>query len=236
MLGAVAEAADDAHQPLRVERHGSPGAIVPHAEHGSVLLYRRSGRGRRHDEKRHHQLVTFMRGALAAAVLVVAAGCAPPPPPPAPVQAAPVVRPPADWVDSVLASLSVREKAAQMVWPTVLGDYVTTGHPQWRRLDRWIREEKVGGFTMSVGSPLEIALKLNAMQGLSQVPLLIGADLEFGAGYRARGGLVGGIDLGGASLFPPEMAVGATNDTMLAYEQGRVTALEGRAIGIHIAY
>ena len=123
-----------------------------------------------------------------------------------------------------------------MVWPSVLGDYVTTGHPQWRRIDRWIREDKVGGFTMSLGSPLEIALKLNAMQQLAQVPLLIGADLEFGAGSRARGGLVGGIDLGGATLFPPEMAVGAAGDTMLAYEQGRVTALEGRAIGIHIAY
>jgi beta-N-acetylhexosaminidase len=32
------------------------------------------------------------------------------------------------------------------------------------------------------------------------------------------------------------MAVGATGDTALAYEQGRVTAIEGRALGIHIAY
>ena len=29
---------------------------------------------------------------------------------------------------------------------------------------------------------------------------------------------------------------GATGDTALAYEMGRVTALEGRALGIHIAY
>ena len=27
------------------------------------------------------------------------------------------------WIDSVMARLSLREKAAQMVWPTVLGDY-----------------------------------------------------------------------------------------------------------------
>jgi beta-N-acetylhexosaminidase len=32
------------------------------------------------------------------------------------------------------------------------------------------------------------------------------------------------------------MAVGATRDTTLAYEQGRLTAIEGRALGIHIAY
>ena len=91
---------------------------------------------------------------------------------------------------------------------------------------------------MSVGSPLEIAAKLNALQRMSDLPLLVGGDLEFGAGYRARGGyfLPNGIDLGGAVLFPPEMAIGATRDTMLAYEQGRITAIEGRAIGFHIDF
>ncbi len=32
------------------------------------------------------------------------------------------------------------------------------------------------------------------------------------------------------------MAIGATRDTMLAYEQGRITAIEGRAIGFHIDF
>ncbi|HEY0243021.1 MAG TPA: glycoside hydrolase family 3 N-terminal domain-containing protein, partial [Gemmatimonadaceae bacterium] len=80
--------------------------------------------------------------------------------------------------------------------------------------------------------------KLNAMQEMSSIPLVFGADLEAGAGFRARGGyfLPNAIDLGGAVVFPPEMAIGATGDTVLAYEQGRLTALEGRALGIHIAY
>ncbi|HJU66948.1 MAG TPA: glycoside hydrolase family 3 N-terminal domain-containing protein [Gemmatimonadaceae bacterium] len=147
-------------------------------------------------------------------------------------------RAPADWVDSVLASLSLREKAAQMVWPTVLGDYTSSDSPQWETLRRLIQEERVGGFTVSVGSPVEIAVKLDAMQRASRVPLLFGADFEFGAGYRARGGwfLPNGIDLGGAVVFPPQMALGATSDTALAYDQGRVTATEGRAIGVHVAY
>ena len=152
---------------------------------------------------------------------------------------APAARPPEDrWADSVLSTLSRREKAAQMVWPTVLGDYASTDSPQWQRLTTQIRDEKVGGFTISVGSPLEIATKLNAMQRMSGLPLLFGADVEFGAGYRARGGwfLPNGIDLGGAVVFPPQMALGATRDTMLAREQGRITALEARALGIHIAY
>ncbi|MGI8618511.1 MAG: glycoside hydrolase family 3 protein, partial [Gemmatimonadaceae bacterium] len=142
------------------------------------------------------------------------------------------------WADSVLASMTLREKAAQMVWPTVLGDYTSLDSPQWKRVVKEITEDKVGGYTMSVGSPTEIAAKLNAMQRLSDVPLLVGADLEFGAGFRARGGyfVPNAIDLGGAVLFPTQMALGAAGDTVLAYEQGRITAIEGRALGIHIAY
>jgi beta-N-acetylhexosaminidase len=142
------------------------------------------------------------------------------------------------WTDSVLASLSLREKAAQIVWPSVFGDFVSGDSPQWRKLTDYIQKEKVGGFTISVGSPTEVAAKLNALQSMSNVPLLFGADLEAGAGFRARGGyfVPNAIDLGGAIVFPPEMAVGATRDTTLAYEQGRLTAVEGRALGIHIAY
>ncbi|HEX6574556.1 MAG TPA: glycoside hydrolase family 3 N-terminal domain-containing protein [Gemmatimonadaceae bacterium] len=143
-----------------------------------------------------------------------------------------------DWADSVLATLSLRDKAAQMVWPTVLGDYTSGDSPQWQHLTEYIKKEKVGGFTISVGSPTEVAAKLNALQEMSSIPLVFGADLEAGAGFRARGGyfIPNAIDLGGAVVFPPEMAIGATGDTTLAYEQGRLTAVEGRALGIHIAY
>ena len=81
------------------------------------------------------------------------------------------------WADSVLASLTLREKAAQMVWPTVLGDYTSSDSPQWQRLTDYISGERVGGFTISVGSPTELAAKLNALQGMSRIPLLFGADL-----------------------------------------------------------
>lgn len=174
---------------------------------------------------------------LSLAAAAIAAGCAPSATGgsaavPLPGRAA------SRWVDSVMATLTLREKAAQMVWPTVLGDYTPGDSPQWQRLTQYIRKDKVGGFTISVGSPTEVASKLNAMQEMSSIPLVFGADLEAGAGFRARGGyfLPNAIDLGGAVVFPPEMAIGATGDTVLAYEQGRLTALEGRALGIHIAY
>ena len=144
----------------------------------------------------------------------------------------------APWADSVLASMSLRDKAAQMVWPWVLGDYTATDDPTYERVLGLVRDQHVGGVIISVGSPTEIASKLNALQRASALPLLVGADLETGVAFRARGGyfLPNAIDLGGATWFPYQMGIGATRDTTFAYEMGRVTAREGRALGIHVAF
>ena len=138
----------------------------------------------------------------------------------------------------MLASLSPRERAAQLVWPQVFGDYTPEDTPAWQRVDSLIARERVGGFVMSVGSPIETAVKINAMQRVSRVPLLVGADYEAGAGFRSRGGyfLPNGINLGGATIFPPQMGLGASADSALAYEQGRITAVEGRALGVHVGF
>ena len=142
------------------------------------------------------------------------------------------------WADSVLATLSPRDRAAQLVWPQVFGDYAPEQTAGWQRVSQLIATEHVGGFVMSIGSPIETAAKINEMQRISPVPLLFAADYEAGAGFRTRGGhfLPNGIYLGGATVFPSQMALGATRDTMLAYEQGRITAIEGRAVGVHMAF
>ena len=175
-------------------------------------------------------------------VVLALAACARAPRPPARVVPDPVTTRQAPAAAAAafpcLEDLTLREKAAQMVWPTILGDFVPASDPRAATVERWIREEGVGGLTMSVGSPTEIAARLNALQRMAKVPLLVGADVEFGAGYRARGGyfLPNAIDLGGAVVFPQQMALGAARDTVLAWEQGRVTAREARALGIHVAY
>lgn len=145
---------------------------------------------------------------------------------------------PAGWADSVLTAMSLRDRVAQLVWPFVLGTYVPEGSAEWKRLSDLVTEQHVGGFIVSVGGPLDIAAKIDALQRLSDIPLLISADLETGAGFRARGGyfLPNAIDLGGATSFPLQMALGATQDTALAYGMARVTALEARAMGIHVAF
>ncbi|HSQ31033.1 MAG TPA: glycoside hydrolase family 3 N-terminal domain-containing protein [Gemmatimonadaceae bacterium] len=142
------------------------------------------------------------------------------------------------WVDSVLATMSPRDKAAQLVWPQLFGDYTPASSAGWERVRQLISRDHVGGFIMSIGSPIETAVKINAMQQLSTLPLVFGADYETGVGFRQRGGyfLPNNIYLGGGTIFPYQMALGATRDTSLAYEQGRITAIEGRALGVHIAF
>ena len=160
------------------------------------------------------------------------------------ISGAPAVReatgPAADrkWADSVLATLDLRDKAAQMVWVWTLGDYTSQDNPTWLSMEKLIREQKLGGAIISVGGPADIAVKTNALQRVAKIPLLFGADLETGAAFRARGGyfIPNAIDLGGATAFPYQMGIGATRDSALAYEMGRVTATEGRAMGLHMAF
>lgn len=143
-----------------------------------------------------------------------------------------------EWADSVLATLTVRQKAAQMVWVWTLGDYTAVDAPQYATIEKQITDLELGGIIVSVGGPMDIATKVNALQRAAKLPLLVGADLETGAAFRARGGwfLPNAIELGGATSFPYQMGIGATRDPKLAYEMGRVTAEEGRAMGIHMAF
>lgn len=185
------------------------------------------------------------------AVLVVAcAACAAPPiraPAATPVPAAaeelvaPSISPTeeaAAWVDSTMARLSVREKVGQLVVPRISGDYAAEGSRRFARVRRWVEEDGIGGVIVSAGPPLEIAAKLNTLQRLADVPLLVTADMEHGPGQILRGGTVlpSGIDNGGATRFPPLMALGATGEVRFAYELGRITALEARAAGVHMAF
>src|SRR5690349_7934566 len=107
------------------------------------------------------------------------------------------------WVDSTLASLSLHDRVAQMVNVWVLGDYTNTRDSSFGEVLGWIERDKVGGVAMSLGSPIEVAAKINAMQRAASVPLLVGADLEPNLG-RLQGGVFDHylMDAGGATVFP----------------------------------
>ena len=142
------------------------------------------------------------------------------------------------WVDATLERLPLRRKVAQLVVPWMDGAYLAAGSPAYERLRDWVAEQGVGGLIVSIGPPLEVAAKLNMLQELADVPLLVAADVERGPGQRLAGGtaLPWGLELGGGTDFPPIMALGAAADESLAYEVGRITAVEARAVGIHMAF
>ena len=142
------------------------------------------------------------------------------------------------WSLMVLGEMTLEEKVAQMVMPWVLGDFSPEGSEDHKRLTAMIDSFGIGGVIVSVGSPSEVAVKLNDLQNHSQYPLLVAADLETGAGFRFGGGVDGptNIVLGGATMFPSLMAFGATGDPELAYELGRITGLEAKAVGVHIPF
>lgn len=152
--------------------------------------------------------------------------------------ARPAIAPGLPWSERTLAAMTLREKVGQMMMPWMLGDFSPAGSVGEARLHELIENQGVGGFIVSAGTPIDVAVKLNDMQEQSRIPLLIAADLEAGAGFRLRGAVhvPTNIDLGGATEFPSEMAVGATGDPELAYQMGRITAQEARAVGIHVPF
>ncbi len=142
------------------------------------------------------------------------------------------------WAERTLEQLTIEEKAGQLLMPWVLGDFAPEGSEGHERIFNFIEDLKIGGLIMSVGTPFGVAAKLNALQAQSDLPLLVAADLETGAGFRMRGAvqMPGTIDLGGATDFPSLMAVGATGNEEFAYEMGRITAVEARALGVHVTF
>ena len=128
------------------------------------------------------------------------------------------------WADSVLATLSTRAKIGQLFLRWIPGTFRDTTAKEFVDARRWIAEDSIGGFIISIGPPAELAAKTNALQRLSRVPLFFSADLEFGPGHRL---------VPGGAVFPPPMGIAATGDTSLSCAHGRITALQARAVGIH---
>src|SRR5882672_2392718 len=128
--------------------------------------------------------------------------------------------------DPILASLTTRQKVAQLIVPWLAGSYAAFDDSAFQVATRWVDSLEIGGMIISTGSPFDIAAKLNSLQRRSKLPLLISADLEWGAAMRVVG----------ATAFPMIMAAGATGDDRDAYTIGRIAALEGRAVGIHVNF
>lgn len=122
--------------------------------------------------------------------------------------------------------MPLKDQVAQLVMPWLLGNYVGFDADGLAPARAWIDSLHVGGIIISIGSPVDVAAKLNFLQRRSRLPLLIAADLEGGAAFRFPG----------ATPFPTNMGIGATGREQDAYQMGRITGLEGRALGVHVTF
>ncbi len=129
-------------------------------------------------------------------------------------------------VKKKLMSLTLREKIAQMVISNSLGENYDENSAEYKKLKKLCTVTKVGGFIFFKGTSEGYSALSNKLQKLSETPLLISADFERGTGMRVTDG----------TLFPNNMAIGATNNPELAYKMGLSIASEIRALGIHQNY
>lgn len=142
-----------------------------------------------------------------------------------------------EWIEQTLSRMSLRERVGQMVMIWVLGDYTSNTDPAYAAIRRQVREDGVGGLVMSLGSPIEVAAKINALQAVAKIPLLVGSDVEPNLG-RLEGGLFAPSLMSGgtATVLPSNMAIGAGGVDRDAEEAGRIVGTESHAIGIHMAF
>ena len=130
------------------------------------------------------------------------------------------------WAETKLKSMPLREKIAQMIITYSDGYYLEDNDKEFKRLKHLIEIEKVGGIIFFKGKALEEARLINKLQSLSKTPLLISQDFERGTAMRLEDG----------SLYPNNMAIGATRNPELAYKMGLRIAKECRALGVHQNY
>ena len=128
------------------------------------------------------------------------------------------------WAEATLAQLTLRQKIAQMMITYMNMRFINSETDRWQELEDLIVTDGVGGIHLWYGEAGTSLTMMNQMQRLAKVPILFQGDLERGIGQRFPG----------ATHLPPLMALAATGSPDNAYEAGRITALEGRAVGYRL--
>ena len=114
---------------------------------------------------------------------------------------------------------------AQLFYPAIRWDAAKGFEEQRPGIELALRLG-VGGFILFGGPSEQVAELTEDLHSRSKVPLLIGADLERGAGQQ----------FAGETALPPLAAIGALEDTQSVRRSAAITAKEARSIGINWIY
>jgi beta-N-acetylhexosaminidase len=131
-----------------------------------------------------------------------------------------------EWVENTLREMTLEECIGQLLMPGTTGVLMHEGSAQYARLVHAIETLGVGGFIINNGDALTTAALTNRLQRRARLPLWFASDFEGGVGMQLRGG----------TRLPRAMALAATGDLASAEAAARITAREGRALGIHINF
>lgn len=126
-------------------------------------------------------------------------------------------------VDDLLENMSLREKIGQLFFIRANGSYTSNDDESYLELVRQINENHIGGIVFFAGDVYGQAVMTNKLQEISDIPLWITQDMEYGAAMRVNG----------STRFPPAMGIAATKNPDYAYWVGKITAREAKALGVH---
>lgn len=129
-----------------------------------------------------------------------------------------------NWVDRTLGRMTVAEKVGQLLCPRIDGFYHGNDDETLQKYIHWIHEYKIGGVEVFFGDVYGVANLLNRLQRESDVPLLVSCDAETGMAHRIRG----------ATHLTHNMGLAASGNERIAYLQGKITAIEATALGVHV--
>ncbi len=127
------------------------------------------------------------------------------------------------WADSVMATLSLRERVAQLMVPRLDLKADAAGIATIRRITA---QQHIGGLLLGKGTLRDYATLINEAQAAAKVPLLVTCDGEWGPSMRVTD----------APRFPYNMTLGAITDPQLLYDYGQEVGRECRELGITVDF
>lgn len=123
---------------------------------------------------------------------------------------------------TILDHMTLRQKVGQLFISYAYGHFMNRDSRDFKRLKRLIRNDYIGGLIFFEGNVYGQAELTNKLQKMSQIPLWITEDMEFGPAMR----------ISGSTRFPPAMAIAATGNPNYAYQVGRITGLAAKTMGV----
>lgn len=132
------------------------------------------------------------------------------------------------WADSVLQSLSLDQRIAQLLVVRLSSIDTRTRAITFyeQQVEEAVRKYNVGGICLFQGGPIRQASLVNHYQSVARTPILISIDGETGVGMRVDS----------VQPLPRQMMLGAMRDPAQMYRYGEVVAEQCRRMGIQVNY